>query len=171
MSTPTRQVRDGDVVLFAYTLKNDEGETLDSSKDGPPLAALMGAGNIVPGLETQLMGRAVGDAFHAEVAPADGYGVPQGPGPQAVSWDDFPEGADLAPGMPVFAQAPDGSQLVLWVVNVDESSVWLDANHPLAGATLHFDIEIVGLREATAEEKEHAHAHGPDGHAHHHDHG
>jgi len=156
------------IVTINYALRNDAGDMLDTSAGGEPLSYLHGAGNIVPGLERELSGKNVGDKVSAVVAPADGYGERTGPGPQPIPRAQFPDDADLEEGMQILARGPSGQSFVLWVVGLDEQSVFVDHNHPLAGETLHFEVEVVGVRAATAEELEHQHPHGPDGH--HHDH-
>lgn len=160
-------IREGMVALFHYTLKNDEGQVLDTSDGREPLAYLHGAGNIVPGLERELEGKGAGARFDAVVAPEDGYGERQGKS-QAVERTAFPKGVEIAVGMMFQAQTPDGEVVPLWVERVSEDTVWVDPNHPLAGVTLHFAVEVVGVREATESEVEHGHPHGPDGHHHHH---
>jgi FKBP-type peptidyl-prolyl cis-trans isomerase SlyD len=159
-------IGDGMVVSMHYTLRNDDGEVLDTSQGGDPFAYLHGAGNIVPGLERELAGKAVGDKVDAVISPEDGYGERSGPEPQPVPRDRFPEDADLEEGMQVFARGPAGETFALWVVGVDDDEILLDHNHPLAGVTLHFAVEITGIREATSEEIEHQHPHGPEGHQH-----
>lgn len=161
-------VADGKVVVFHYTLRNETGEVLDSSSGQEPLASLQGAGNIVAGLERELAGRTVGERLEVAVPPADGYGEVTGPGPQPVDRAAFPDDLEIQPGMPVIAQGPDGGQFTLWVTEVNDDEVLVDANHPLAGVTLNFEIEIVKIREATDEESTHGHPHGIDGTAHHH---
>jgi FKBP-type peptidyl-prolyl cis-trans isomerase SlyD len=158
-------VTDGKVVAFHYTLTNDEGEVLDSSEGRAPLAYLQGAANIVPGLERQMLGRAVGDRFTARVAPADGYGERTG-APQSVPRGAFPPEVDVQVGMQFAAQGPNGSVIPLWVVDVADDTVSVDRNHPLAGVTLNFAVEIAEIREATTEELAHGHPHGPEGHHH-----
>jgi FKBP-type peptidyl-prolyl cis-trans isomerase SlyD len=154
------------VVAIHYVLKDDDGDVLDSSEEGEPLSYLQGAGNIVPGLERELAGKNVGDKVSAVVEPEDGYGERTGPDPQPIPRDQFPDDADLSEGMQFFAQGPNGEQLALWVVDLDDKTVVVDHNHPLAGMTLHFDVEVVSTRPATAEELEHQHPHDPDGHHH-----
>ncbi len=158
-------IADGTVVTIHYTLRDSDGHVIDSSSDGEPLCYLHGADNIVPGLERELNGRRVGDRIQAVVAPEDGYGTRSGPEPQEVPRSAFPEDADLEEGMQVVANGPDGS-FPLWVVDVDQERVIVDHNHPLAGVTLHFDVEVAGVRAATADEKQHGHPHGPGGHHH-----
>jgi FKBP-type peptidyl-prolyl cis-trans isomerase SlyD len=160
------RIEDGKVATFHYTLTNDAGEVLDSSDGRSPLEYLHGAGNIVPGLERQLEGKQAGDKFAAKVDPEDGYGVRQG-APQPVPRSAFPAGARIEPGMAFQAQTSDGDVVPLWVDRVDETTVWVDENHPLAGVTLNFAVEVVEIRDATEEEMEHGHPHGPGGHHHH----
>ena len=150
------------VVLFHYTLRDSDGDVLDSSDGADPLPYLHGAGNIVPGLERQMTGRVVGDSFTAVVSPEEGYGVRDGL-PQPVPRDAFPEDVELEEGMQFMAEGPDGDAMPLWIAAIEADMVFVDKNHPLAGETLHFAIEIVGIREATAAELEHGHPHGADG--------
>jgi FKBP-type peptidyl-prolyl cis-trans isomerase SlyD len=152
------EIAEGMVVSIHYTLKNDDGDVLDSSSGGEPLAYLHGAENIVPGLERQLTGRTTGDKFEAVVQPAEGYGERSEIDPQKVPRDAFPDGADLQEGMQVVAQGPSG-KFPLWVVGVGDDHVMLDPNHPLAGVTLHFEIEVQSVRDATEEEISHGHVH------------
>lgn len=156
-------VATGKVVLFHYTLTDATGVVLDSSDGQEPMPYLHGAGNIVPGLERQMADRPAGDRFKAVVPPEEGYGLPQGPGPQAVPRDAFPEDIEIEEGMPFMAESDDGDVISLWVTRVEDDTIWVDKNHPLAGQTLHFDIEIVEIRDATEEEVAHGHPHGAHG--------
>ncbi len=167
MSPP---ISDGMVVTINYVLRNRGGELLDSSDDGEPLAYLQGAGNIVPGLERELEGKQVGDKLHAVIAPTDAYGERSGPEPQPIPRERFPDDADIEEGMQIVARGPDGEEVPLWVVGIDDDSVTVDHNHPLAGETLYFDVEVMAVRAATAEEKAHGHPHGLNDEDHHHHH-
>ncbi|MEZ4316464.1 MAG: peptidylprolyl isomerase [Myxococcota bacterium] len=161
-------VADGKVVLFHYTLTDDDGAVLDTSRErGEPMPYLHGASNIVPGLETQMTGKAVGDRFVADVAPEDGYGEHNGMSPQPVPRQEFPPNVQLRPGMQLMAQTEGGQAIPIWIASVEADTVFIDMNHPLAGKTLHFDVEVTGIRDATADEQAHGHPHGPDGHHHH----
>lgn len=142
-----------------YTLTTPEGQVIDSSAGGTPLTYLHGANNIVPGLEGKLTGHVVGDRIQAIVPPSEGYGERTGPGPQAVPRDRFPAGEELHAGMQILAQGPDGQPFPLWIAKVEQDNVYVDHNHPLAGVTLHFDVEVTGIRAATAEELAHGHPH------------
>lgn len=159
-------VADGMVVSVHYTLKTEDGEVIDSSEGESPLMYLHGAGNIVPGLERQLAGRSVGDRVKAVVSPEEGYGEHSGDEPQRVPRSSFPADADLYEGMEVMAQSTQGEMYPMWIVEVTDDHVLVDDNHPLAGITLHFDVEIAGIRAATDEELAHGHPHGPGAHAH-----
>ncbi|MFW6050386.1 MAG: FKBP-type peptidyl-prolyl cis-trans isomerase [Myxococcota bacterium] len=159
---PNQTVSAGKVVTIHYQLTVTDGQLIDKSGD-EPLAYLHGEGNIVPGLEKQLEGRAEGEKFRATVSPDEGYGQRIPGGPRAVPRDAFPDGVDVEPGMQFATQTQEGEVLPLWVVDVQGDEVYIDPNHPLAGETLHFDIEVVGVRDATAEERSHGHVHGPDG--------
>ncbi len=154
------------VVSIHYTLTNSEGTVLDSSSGGDPLAYLHGFGNIIPGLENALEGKATGDKLSVTVEPEQGYGARDERLVQAVPRSAFKGVEELAPGMQFQAQGPQGNRLVV-VTQVADNEVTVDANHPLAGQTLHFDVEISEIRDATAEELEHGHVHGPGGHHHH----
>lgn len=154
------------VVNIHYTLTNDEGEILDSSRGQSPLAYIHGIGNIIPGLESALEGRSVGDKFQVTIPPEDAYGLRDDDLVQTVPRDAF-EGVDrVMPGMQFQAQSPEGMRVVT-VIDVVEDQVILDGNHPMAGVTLNFDVEVAGIRDATSEELDHGHVHGPDGHHHH----
>ena len=163
------QIEDGKVVLINYTLRHTDadGEILDSSDGGEPLAYLHGAQNIVPGLEAALTGLAKGAEKQVTVTPEEGYGERDEHAIQQVPRGAFPAGAPVEVGMQFVAETPDGQPIPVTIAAVDGDTVTVDANHPLAGTTLHFSISIVDVRDATAEEKLHGHAHGPGG-AHHH---
>jgi FKBP-type peptidyl-prolyl cis-trans isomerase SlyD len=160
------QIANHKVVSIHYTLTNDEGDVLDSSKGQDPLAYLHGFGNIISGLENALSGRSLGDKFTVSIAPAEGYGERDNEMVQSVPKSSFQGVDEILPGMQFQAQSPDGMQLVT-VIDVDGDEVILDGNHPMAGMTLNFEVEVTEVRDATAEELEHGHVHGPGGHHHH----
>ena len=153
------------VASFEYELTNDEGEVLDTSKGREPMAYLHGAGNIIPGLEAELEGKTTGDSFKVRIEPENAYGVRNDEMVQKVPRASFPPDADIAPGMQFQAQGPQGIQIVA-VVGVDDQEVTIDANHPLAGMALSFDVKVTDVRTATEEELQHGHVHGPGGHQH-----
>lgn len=147
------KVEDNKVVTFEYTLKNDNGEILDSSSKNAPLEYLHGAGNIVPGLEAEMEGKKVGDKFKASVEPEDAYGLRFEELVQKIDKDKLSHLPNLEVGMQLQAYDEDGMQ-ILTVVDISDTEVTLDGNHPLAGEKLHFDVEIVDIREATEDEIE-----------------
>jgi FKBP-type peptidyl-prolyl cis-trans isomerase SlyD len=153
------------VALIHYILTDDDGGTIDSSRDGDPMPYLHGTGSIVPGLEAELEGKKVGDRVKAVVAPEDGYGPKSGSDPQAVPREAF-EGAEPEVGMPLMVEDDQGNQMQLWIVDVSDEQVMITPDHPLAGVTLHFDVEVMEVRDATPNELEHGHAHPGDGHHH-----
>jgi len=154
------------VVLIDYTLKNAEGEVLDSSEGQEPLAYLHGAENIVLGLERELTGKKVGDSLSVIVSPEDGYGVRNDDLLGAVPREMFESDMDIEVGMTFQAETDQGIQTVS-VVALNDEEVTVDGNHPLAGETLHFDVTVCEIRDASAEELEHGHVHGEGGHHHH----
>jgi FKBP-type peptidyl-prolyl cis-trans isomerase SlyD len=152
------------VVSIDYTLTDEKGEVLDSSKDhGHPLLYLHGAGNIIPGLENSLTGKSTGERFTITVSPEDGYGVRDERAVARVNRDQFKGVEDLEVGMQ-FRTEGSGSSQVVTVTAIEQSTVTVDGNHPLAGKTLHFDVAVVSVRKATPEELSHGHVHGPGGH-------
>jgi FKBP-type peptidyl-prolyl cis-trans isomerase SlyD len=155
------------VVSFHYVLKNKEGDVLDSSAGSEPLSYLHGYRQIVPGLEDALVGKTSGANFKVTVAPEQGYGEHVEEMVISVPKSEWDLPAEVGEGEVVELQSPEGEVVPALVVEIGDEFVVLDANHPLAGEELNFEIEIIGVRAATAEELSHGHAHGPDGHHHH----
>ncbi len=147
------QATRGAIVSLNYTLKDDEGVTIDSNEGRPPLVYLHGYDNLISGLEAALEGTSAGYRSTVVVEPADAYGEFDKEAVFEVPLSEFPEGMPLAPGLQLAAETPGGDISVV-VVEVGEEAVLLDANHPLAGKRLHFDIEVVDVRAASAEELE-----------------
>ena len=153
------QISDKHVVSMNYTLKDDQGTVLDTSENREPLQFIVGAGMIIPGLEKELQGREKGDTLSVTLEPKDGYGEYDPTQMIDVSKSQFQEGLEINAGMQVQAQNPDGQVQILTIKDVKDDTVTLDANHPLAGQTLHFDVLIDDVRKATDEELEHSHVH------------
>src|SRR5262245_37419899 len=153
------------VVTIHYTLKNDAGETIDSSAGGDPLAYIHGVGNLIPGLERELEGKASGDKVSVKIAPADGYGEYDKKLVQQVPRRALKGIGNIQVGMNLQAQTEQGPRAVT-VTRVAGDMVTLDGNHPLAGQNLNFQVEITDVRAATEEELAHGHVHGPGGHHH-----
>lgn len=157
------------IVRFHYTVSEQAAhaagaEPLESSKEREPLAILMGHGNIIPGLENALEGREAGESFGVDVAAADAYGELREGLSQRIPKKHFGE-QRLSPGMQVVLNTNFGPRAVT-IQKVGMSVVDVDLNHPMAGKDLHFDVEVVDVREASAEELEHGHVHGEGGHQH-----
>ena len=153
------------IVSIDYTLTGDDGNVLDSSKGREPLQYLHGAGNIIPGLESALEGKGEGDQVNISIPPGQAYGERDEKMVQPVPRSAFQGVQDIQPGMQFQANTQAGPRVVT-IVDVNSDQVTVDANHPLAGQTLNFDVKVVGVRDATPQELEHGHAHGPGG-AHH----
>ncbi|QFU77869.1 peptidylprolyl isomerase [Halioglobus maricola] len=152
-------IGDNVVVSMHYTLTNNEGEVLDSSEGAEPLAYLQGASNIIPGLEKALVGKTAGAKAQVSVEPAEAYGELQPELIQQVPLEAFQGVEEIEPGMAFEAQDPSGNARRVVVKAVEAEQVTVDANHPLAGVHLNFDVEIVDVREATEEEIAHGHVH------------
>lgn len=144
------------VAAIDYTLTSDQGEVIDTSSGRGPLEYMHGQGNIIPGLENALEGKAQGDSLKVSIAPADGYGEYNPKLVQPVPRSNFGSIEKIEVGMQFQARTPGGVHVVR-VVKVDPENVTVDANHPLAGKTLHFDVKVVSVRDARPEELEHQH--------------
>ncbi len=153
------------VVTIHYTLKDDEGQVIDSSREGDPIAYLHGHGNLVPGLERELEGKNSGDKVVVSVTPADGYGEFDQNLIQQVPRRALQGIKNIKVGMRLHAQTPQGPRAVT-ITRLVGDMVTIDANHPLAGKNLNFDVEVTDVRAASEEELEHGHVHGEGGHHH-----
>ena len=145
-------------VSINYTLTNDAGEVMDTSEGREPLTYLHGANNLIPGLEKEMEGKTSGQSFKVTIPPAEAYGESNPELVQTLSKDMFKGVDKVEPGMGFTAQGPQGEQHIV-VTAVDGDQVTIDANHPMAGKTLHFAVEIVSVRDASEEEIEHGHVH------------
>lgn len=156
------------VALIHYTLKDGSGEVLDSSEGHEPLAFIQGIGNIIVGLEEALEGKNSGDRITTTVGPEKAYGLRSDDNVHVVPLASFqPDGDEkVEVGMQVRVETNQGVSIAE-VTKVEGEEVTLDLNHPLAGETLHFDVEVMDVRDATKDELDHGHAHGPGGHHHH----
>ena len=159
------QIARDSVAAFHYTLTDDQNQVIDSSAGRDPLTYLHGGGQIVPGLEKQLEGRSAGDKFTADVVPEEGYGVHHPELMQEVPRSAFQGVEDIQPGMQFQGRGQQG-EINVTVTRVEDDKVFIDGNHPLAGNTLHFAIEVTDVRAASEEELAHGHVHGAGGHHH-----
>jgi FKBP-type peptidyl-prolyl cis-trans isomerase SlyD len=152
------QVQRDRVVSIHYVLRDTEGEIIDQSTAGQPLAYLHGHGNIVPGLEQAIEGHERGDEIQTTVSPDDGYGPYREELVQDISREAFQGVDELAPGMSFRAESEAGPMIVT-VMDVGDDEVTVDGNHMLAGQTLDFQVNIADVRKASDAEIEHGHVH------------
>jgi FKBP-type peptidyl-prolyl cis-trans isomerase SlyD len=153
------------VVSMEYTLRVDD-EEIDSSKGQDPLQFLAGHGNIISGLEREMMGMRVGESKDVVIAPAEGYGEFNEEAYMDVPRGDFPKDMPVEEGLELTVRDDAGQARYARVDTIQGDTVTLNFNHPLAGDELHFNVKVVGLREPTAEELEHGHVHQDGGHHH-----
>lgn len=153
------KIQDDKVVSIDYTLKDDSGEVLDTSQDREPLAFIYGSGNIIPGLENALEGKEKGEELSVTVEPKEGYGEYDESLMFEVGKEQFQDASQIQEGMQVQAQNSNGQVQIFTIKSIGDEKVTLDANHPLAGQTLHFDVAVSEVREATKEELDHGHVH------------
>jgi FKBP-type peptidyl-prolyl cis-trans isomerase SlyD len=165
MNDNTMTIGDDSVVTFHYKLSDDTGTFNESSDGDNPIVYLHGRNNIVPGLEKQLAGKKSGDKLTATVTPDEGYGQRNDNAVQRVPVKHLATKGPYTVGQMVVVNTREGGRQAR-VLKVGHFNVDLDLNHPLAGRTLTFDIEIVDVRAATEQELAHGHAHGPHGHDH-----
>lgn len=147
------------VVEMHYTLKNDAGEVIDSSVGKDPMPFIQGHGNIIPGLEKALEGMKIGESCDVSVNPEDGYGVHHEEGIQEIPMEALQGIDNLEVGMELQSQDEQGNPFIVRVEKINEETITINANHPLAGQVLHFNVSIENVREATADELEHGHVH------------
>ncbi len=153
------------VVSFDYTLKDSSGNVIDSSKGSDPLTYIHGSGALIPGLARALEGKTSGASFSVTVPADEAYGERDDDLIEVVPRDRFDANLDLAVGMQ-FEARDENERRIVTIVEIEGDQVTLDANHPLAGAELHFDVTVKSVRAATPEELTHGHVHGPGGHHH-----
>jgi len=159
------QITKHKVVTLDYTLTNDGGEVLDTSKGQEPLAYIHGTEFMIPGLENALEGKAAGNSFSVTVEPKDGYGERDDDLVKTVERSMFGGVEKLEAGMQFQAESNDGIEVVT-VIAIEDDKVTVDGNHPLADVRLNFEVQVVDVREASQEEIEHGHVHGVGGHHH-----
>lgn len=152
-------VKKDKVVEMHYTLKNEAGGVIDSTKEQEPMPFLQGHGNIVPGLEKAIEGMKVGESCEVKVEPKEAYGEHHPEGIQEIPMAALQGIDNLTIGMELQSQDEQGNPFIVCVKEINKDTVIVDANHPLAGQTLHFNISIESVREASKEELEHGHIH------------
>jgi FKBP-type peptidyl-prolyl cis-trans isomerase SlyD len=155
------------VVTLNFTLKDDAGNILDSTDHGGPFSYISGKGMVLPKLEEAVSIMMIGTKKQLKLDAVDGYGNYNDDAVQVVGKENFPSDFTLEVGMEYMASNPDGMQMPFVITEVRDEEVTIDFNHPLAGKSLNFDLELIDVREATAEELAHGHVHGAGGHHHH----
>lgn len=155
----TLMIGKNSVVSIHYTLKNEDGDVMDSSEGKPPLQYLHGNNNLIQGLEDELSGKTSGAKFDTTIPPENAYGERRDDFIQVINKDMFQGVESIEPGMTFVAQGEGGAQRQVRVTEVEGDDVTIDANHPMAGMTLHFEVEVVDVREGTEQEIEHGHVH------------
>ena len=159
------QIAKNKVVSIDYKLTDKNGEIIDTSEGREPLAYLHGNGGLIPGLEAELDGKSINDTFSVSIPPEKAYGMRDNSLVQSIPRSEFEMSDQLKIGMQFQAQNEYGVQL-LTITNIEGDNITVDANHPLAGEILNFDVTVKEIRDATAEELQHGHVHGPGGHHH-----
>ena len=160
------QISEQKVVTMNYEVVDDQGQLIDRSEEGGPLAYIHGNCQLIPGLETALEGRGKGDKVAVDVPPEQGYGERDEKGVQTVARNQFEDSGEIEVGMQFEAEDDDEGHQIVTVAAVDGENITLDTNHPLAGKNLRFKVEILDVRDASTEELSHGHVHGPGGHDH-----
>lgn len=159
------QISANSVVQFHYTLKDENGVQLESSRAGQPMTYLHGHDSLLPGLEAALDGKTVGASFVVTLEPEQAFGALREDSELRVPISQLQGSRKWEPGMMAIIKTDHGQQQVT-IVKVGHTMATVDTNHPMAGKTLVFDVEVMDAREASAEELSHGHAHGPGGHHH-----
>lgn len=152
------------VVTMNYTVKVD-GDTVDTSQGHEPIEFIQGQGHIIQGLESNLYGLQAGDRKEFVVTPSEGYGDLDPDALAEIPRSEFPAGIPLEPGVELLLKDEEGDEMQAYIVEVGDENVILNFNHPLAGKDMHFSVEVLSLRWATAEELDHGHVHS-HGHSH-----
>jgi len=159
-------LRENQVVTMNFTLKDDQGNVVDSTTGQESFSFISGSKQILPKLEERIGEMLIGSKKSVVLLAEDGYGEYQEEAVRTVSRSEFPPDTEIEVGQGFFATAPDGKHVQFFIKNIDGDKVKVDFNHPLAGKELHFEVELLDLRDATPEELEHGHVHGEGGHHH-----
>lgn len=167
MTEPALTVAKDRVVVVAYTLRDPDGQLIDAADSDEPMPYLHGHDQLLPRFEAALEGLSPGETRAFEIPAVEGYGERDQGAVQHIDRSHLPPSPVPEVGMAVMANFGMGERPYR-IIAVEPSRITLDMNHPLAGVDLHFSVEVLAVREATADELAHGHAHGPDGHHHHH---
>jgi FKBP-type peptidyl-prolyl cis-trans isomerase SlyD len=154
------------VVTMNYTLKDDQGNVIQTTDNKEPFKFMSGNKQILPKLEEEINAMIIGSKKNVKIPAKEAYGEYSEQAVQQVKKENFPSETDLKVGMEFVANSPEGQQMPFVIREIKNEDVTVDFNHPLAGKDLEFDVELVDVRDATLEEIQHGHAHGQDGHHH-----
>jgi FKBP-type peptidyl-prolyl cis-trans isomerase SlyD len=154
------------VVTINYTVKDDEGAVVDQTTKEQPFSFISGQNQILPTLEDNISKMIIGGSQKVVLPPEKAYGEFNEEAVRLVKRSDFPEEMKIEEGQRLMADTGEGRHLPFIIKEIKEDEVTIDFNHPLAGKTLEFDVELMDIRDATDEELMHGHSHGPGGHQH-----
>jgi len=158
--------KENQVVTMNFILKDDDGKVMDTTAEQEPFSFISGAKQILPRLEEEIGKMLIGSKKNVDLSAEEGYGAYQAESVKTVNKSEFPADTPIEVGQGFMATAPDGKHMQFFIKNIDGENVVVDFNHPLAGKALHFEVELLNMRDATKEELEHGHVHGPGGHQH-----
>jgi FKBP-type peptidyl-prolyl cis-trans isomerase SlyD len=159
-------LKSNQVVTMNFILKDDAGNVLDSTEGNEPFSFISGGNQILPKLEEKVGEMLIGSKKEVVLNPEDGYGIYQEDAVRIVKRTEFPEDIEIGKGMSFLAKSPQGKDMQFLVKEINGDDIMVDFNHPLAGKILHFNLELLNLRDATQEELDHGHVHGAGGHHH-----
>jgi FKBP-type peptidyl-prolyl cis-trans isomerase SlyD len=159
-------IKSNQVITINFILKGTDGNIIEATTKERPFSFISGGNQILPKLEENIGEMLIGSKRTVVLSPEEGYGVYDDGALQQISRSEFPEETDIQEGMTFVADAPDGQQLPFVIKTIEGENITVDFNHPLAGQTLTFDLELLSLRDATIEELSHGHVHGAGGHHH-----
>jgi FKBP-type peptidyl-prolyl cis-trans isomerase SlyD len=159
-------LKSNQVVTLNFILKDDAGNVLDSTEGNEPFSFISGGNQILPKLEEKVGEMLIGSKKDVVLNPEDGYGIYQEDAVRIVKRSEFPEDIEIGKGMSFLAKSPQGKDMQFLVKEINGDDIMVDFNHPLAGKTLHFNLELLNLRDATQEELDHGHVHGAGSHHH-----
>jgi FKBP-type peptidyl-prolyl cis-trans isomerase SlyD len=159
-------LKSNQVITINFILKDTDGNIIEETTKENPFSFISGGSQILPKLEENIGEMLIGSKRTVTLSPEDAYGIYDDGAIQQVTRSEFPEDTDIEEGMTFIADSPDGHQMPFVIKSVEGENIKIDFNHPLAGQTLTFDLELLNLRDATIEELSHGHVHGAGGHHH-----
>ncbi|MDR3626814.1 MAG: peptidylprolyl isomerase [Ignavibacteriaceae bacterium] len=159
-------IKSNQVITISFILKDTDDNIIEATTKEEPFSFISGGNQILPKLEENIGEMLIGSKRTVVLSPEEAYGIYDDSALQHVTRSEFPEETDIQAGMAFIADSPDGQQMPFVIKTVEGENITIDFNHPLAGQTLTFDVELLSLRDATIEELSHGHVHGSGGHHH-----